>query len=327
MNKSDLHRTDNTQPLLLQHDSKITTKENHMDNREEETSNQSLNTTDDENKCFELLEFEDIPNLDRVALESAVFNCQIQDEFTVSGLEQKLINGMAKLKVDDMDQLSEKIQQTKERIKGSQEEDEEETDKEIQLLTQLKHLTLLDDTITKLKSTESVEDNSRVMELYRLQQNLVNELGKLKVDGVTNLSEKIQQTKTRMNGYRKDDRQEEIKKQMEIWTQMKHLTLLDDTITKLETTESVEESNTVIEVCWLGQEVINRLVKLKIVDIDTLPGKIQETEKELARLKYLTLVNGTTTEVKSTGSTAGSSNFMNSLQLRQELVSGLTKFI
>ena len=319
MNNSNLHQTDNTQPFLLQHDSKITT--------EEETSNQSLNTTDDENKYFQLPEFEDIPNLDGVPVEYAAFHSQVQDEFTISGLEQMLVNGMAKLKVNDTDKLSGRIQQTKERIKGSQEDDKEETDKQMQILTHLKQLTLLDGTITELKSTESVEENSRVMERYRLQQKLINKLAKLKVDDVNNLSEKIQQTKILMNDYRKDDREEEIKKQMEILTQMKHLTLLDDTITKLETTKSVEESNTVIEVCWLGQEVITRLAKLKIVDIDTLPEKIQETEEELAQLKHLTLFNGTTTEVKSTGSTEGSSNFMKSSQLRQESVSGLTKFI
>ena len=246
-----------------------------MITEEEETLNQSPNRANDANNYFQLPELEDIPNIDGLALESTTFNSQIQDEFTVSELEQKLVNELTKLKIDDMEKLSEKIQQTKERIKSYQEDDKQEADKEMQILTQSKHLMLFHDTITKLKSTESVEDSSSVMEIYRLEQKLINELAKLKVDDVNNLSERIQSTETLMNDCWKDDKEEEIENITEILMKMKHMTLLENTITKLKTTESVEESNNVIETCWYEQELISQLAKLNIPKVKLLSEKIE----------------------------------------------------
>jgi uncharacterized membrane protein len=258
VDNSDLHQTDNTQPSLLQHDSKMIAEENRMLYREEETFDQSPNNTDDEDEHFQQSAFEDIESRDGVTQESTASHSQIQGESTISKLEQEFINGMAKLKVDDVNKLPEKIQRTEELMKEYREYDrEEDADKEMELLTQFKQLTLLGHTITKLKSTRSAEGSSSVMELYRLEQEFINEIAKLKVDDVNKLPEKIQQTEERMKDYRKYDREEDAEKEMQILTQLKDLTLLDDKIKKLKSDRSIECSSSVMKPCQFEQELVS----------------------------------------------------------------------
>jgi hypothetical protein len=115
--------------------------------------------------------------------------------------------------------LPEKIQGTKERIKGSQEEE--------QILKLLKDLTLLNEKITTLKSTPSVDENNGAMKIDRLEQELVNGLAKLKVEDVKTLPEKIQRTEQRIKDYQEEER---------ILKQLEDLTLLHEKITELKDT-------------------------------------------------------------------------------------------
>ncbi|CAF1080069.1 unnamed protein product, partial [Didymodactylos carnosus] len=251
-----LRETDNTQPLLLQHGSKIIAERNCIWYREKETSDQSPTRTDDEDKHFQQSEFQDIHSHDDLTLESAASYSQIQDKSNISELEQDLVNGLNKLKILDVNVLSEKIQRTEERIEDCRENDrKEETEKETQILSQLKHMTLLDEEITKLKSTQLVEGSSNVMELSRLEHELVNGLELLKILDENVLSEKIQQTKERIKDYQENDRKEETEKETQILAQLEQLTLLDEEITKLKSTQLVEDRNNVIKPRRLEQDL------------------------------------------------------------------------
>ncbi|CAF3647715.1 unnamed protein product [Rotaria socialis] len=178
-----------------------------------------------------------------------------EDESTISELEQELINGMKKLEIPNVDKLPEKIQQTQQRIKDYPENDREKhAEKEIQVLRQLQHLTLVDGTITTLKSSGSVEDCTNALKHCRLDQQLVNGLEKLKILDENKLPEKIQQTEQRIKDYREDDTEKGAKEQMQILSQLQHLTLVDDTIKKLKSTRSVEGSSILMKPGRLQQE-------------------------------------------------------------------------
>jgi transcriptional regulator of met regulon len=312
-----------------------------MSNREEKTFDQSPNGTDDEDAHIQPSESQDIHNRNGITPESTASSSQSQDENPTYELEEDLNNGLATLKIDDVKKLAEEIQQTKERIKYYREDGKkEEAEKEIPILMRLENLTLLNGTITKLKSTPSVEGSSSVMELYRLEQELINRMEKLKIDDKNKLPEKIEQTKERIENYRKDDKEEETEKEMQILMPLKHLKLLDVTITELKSTRWVEESNSVIELSWLEQVLINGLEKLKVDDVNKLSKEIQQNEKRIkyyrevgkeeetkkeeqisTQLKHLTLVNGTITKLKSIRLAESSSSVMEPRPLEQELVS------
>jgi hypothetical protein len=66
----------------------------------------------------------------------------------IDSLEQKLLDGMAKLDVQDKNILPKEIQQTENRMKNYPEDDEN--------LKKLKELKLLDEKVTKLKTNQSV---------------------------------------------------------------------------------------------------------------------------------------------------------------------------
>ncbi|CAF1615293.1 unnamed protein product [Rotaria magnacalcarata] len=223
---------------------------NHMCYREKQAFHQSPARTDDEDKHIQ-----DVISRDGYTLESTGSYTQIQDESTISELEQELINGMKKLEILDVDKLPEKIQQTEQRIKDYPEDDREKhAEKEIQVLRQLQHLTLVDGTITTLKSSGSVEDCTSALKHCRLDQQLVNGLEKLKILDENKLPEKIQQTEQRIKDYREDDTEKGAKEQMQILSQLQHLTLVDDTIKKLKSTRSVEGSSILMKPGRLQQE-------------------------------------------------------------------------
>jgi hypothetical protein len=263
VDNSDLRQTDNSQLLLLQHDSKIIAEGHRMCNREEQTFGQSSNRIDEEDKHFQQSRFLDIHSRDGFTLES-----------TISELEQELINGMAKLEIQNVNNLSEKIQQTEKRIKDCREVDsKEDAEKEIENLTQLKHLTILDDMFTKLKLTQSVEDSSSVMKLCQLEQELINGLATLKVDDVNNLSEKIQQTEERIKECREVDRKEDANKEMEILKQLKHLTILEVEITKLKSTQSVEGSSSAVKPRRFERESVSGLTNFNVYGVKKLSAR------------------------------------------------------
>ncbi|UJR12231.1 hypothetical protein I4U23_016408 [Adineta vaga] len=287
----------------------------HMRNRAEQTFDQSPYRTDDEDVHSQQSELQDLPIHDDVTLKSIASNSPIQDKSIISVLEHELVTQMAKLKVDGMDKLSEKTQQTQERIEHSRIVDREE----MQMLTQLKALVLLDDTVKKLKYRQADEDSTSVEKLYQLEKELNNGLTKFQIDDTNKLPEKIQQTQERIG----DDRAEEAEKQIEILTELKRLTLLDETITELKSTQSVEESSIVMGLSYVEEELINGMANLKVDDVKKLPKKIQQTEERirderdeeaekqieiLTELKRLTIIDGAITKLKSTRSVEGSSS-------------------
>ena len=93
----------------------------------------------------------------------------------LSQLEHDLVNELEKLKILDVNVFSEKMQHTEECLKDGR-DDKEETKKQMQILTQLQRLTLLEKEITVLKSTQLVENSSSMMKPRHLEQELVNEL-------------------------------------------------------------------------------------------------------------------------------------------------------
>ncbi|UJR12745.1 hypothetical protein I4U23_016919 [Adineta vaga] len=181
-----------------------------------QTLNQSLNKIDDEDDHLLQPKRPDRHSRDDVKLEPTAADSLLQDKSIIFELEQELINEMAKLKVDDVDKLPEKIEQTRERIKDYQEVDRK-----------LKVLTLLDGTITKLKSCRPVEDSNNVMKLSYVEQELINGLDELKIDDVNKLPARIQ------------------------------LIEAHGTITKSKSTQLVEDSSSVMKRHRFEQELIS----------------------------------------------------------------------
>ena len=214
-----------------------------MSYREKPLSDRSVTGTDDEDKNNEQDDVQDIHRHDDFTEESTASYFQIEDEPTISKLEQELVNGLDRLKILDVNVLSEKSQRTHERMK-------EETERDTQILAQLKHMTLLDEEITNLKSTQRIEGSSNVMGLSRLEHELVNGLEMLKILDENVFSEKIQRTKERI----KHSGEKETEKDMQILAQLKDMTLLDEKITNLKCTRSVESSSNVTRPRPLEQE-------------------------------------------------------------------------
>ena len=305
-----------------------------MQNRAEQTFDQSPNRTDDKDIHSQQSELQNLPIHDNVTVKSIAPNSPTQDKSIISVLELELVTEMAKLKVDGMDKLSEKTQQTQERIEHSRIVDREE----MQMLTQLKALVLLDGTVTKLKSRQADEGSTSVEKLYQLEKELNDGLTKFQIDDTNKLPERIQQTQERIG----DDRAEEPEKQIEILTELKHLTLLDETITELKSTRSVEESSNVIKLSYVEEELINGMANLKVDDVKKLPEKIQQTEERirderdeeaekqieiLTELKRLTIIDGAIKKLKSTRSVEGSnSSVMKPHRFEEDSVSRLTEF-
>jgi hypothetical protein len=126
---------DNTQPLPLHYGSKIMAEGYRIRKR---TFDQSPNRIDDEDEHFQQSELQDLRLHDDVSSESVASNSPMQDKSILSVLEQELAMQMAKLKVNDVAKLPEKIQQTQERIKDYREVDsEEDVEKEMQRLAEL----------------------------------------------------------------------------------------------------------------------------------------------------------------------------------------------
>jgi 2,3-bisphosphoglycerate-independent phosphoglycerate mutase len=194
-----------------------------MSNRKERTFDRLPNSADHEGKHFQQFRFRDIHSRECVTLGSMASCSQIQEVSTMSELEKELINGLSKLQIQDVEILPEKIQGTEERIKDHP--------KHQQLLKQLKGLTLLNEEITKLKSTRSVDEDNGAKKIDRLEQELVNGLAKLSVEDVKTLPEKIQQTEQRIKEYQEEE---------QILEQLKDLTLLHEKITELKYTRPVE---------------------------------------------------------------------------------------
>lgn len=228
---------------------------NYMSYREKQTFRQSTNTKDEEDK-----DSKDIHNQDGDKQES-----------TISELEQELINGMKKLEIPDANKLPEKIQQTKQRIKDYPEDEREKhAEKEIQILRQLQHLTLVDDTITTLKSSGSAESHSSVIKICRLDQQLVDGLEKLKILDENKLPEVIQQTEQRIKNYREDDTEKRAKEEMQILSKLQHLTFVNETIEKLNSTRSVEDSSSLMKPRRLEQESVRISLKATFIRLLSL---------------------------------------------------------
>jgi len=196
---------------------------NPMSNTEERTFDRLPNSTDHEGKHFQQFKFQGIHSRECVTLGSIASCSKIQEVSIISELEQKLINGLANLQIQDVNILPEKIQGTEQRIKDHGELE--------QILERFNDLTLLHEEITKLRSTQSVDGNNDSMKIDGLEQELVNGLAKLQVEGVKVLPEKIQRTEQLIKGY-------QDKKQ--ILEQFKDLTLLNEKITELRYTRPVE---------------------------------------------------------------------------------------
>lgn len=245
----------------------------------------------------------------------------------VSVLEQELVTGMTKLNLDGIDKLSEKAQKTQERIKHHQTVNREE----IQILTELKALTLLDGTITKLKSSQLDEDSTSVEKLYQLEKELNDGLAKLQINDADKLPEKIQHTQEHLS-YVKE---EESEKQVEILTELKRLRLLDETITELQSTRSKEESGNAIKLYNVEEELINGMGRLKVDDVKKLREKIQQTEGQirdkreeepekhleiLTKLKVMAIIDNAITKSKSIQLVDGSTGIVGRDRSEQDSV-------
>ena len=245
---------------MLQRGSTVIVEESRMWYREKQTFDELPARTNDEDKHFRQSECEDNDNHDGLTLKSTATYSQIQNRSNISELEQKLVDGLEKLKILDVNLLSEKIQHAEERIKSYREDDQEETKEEMQTLAQLRRMTLLDEEITELKSTRLTEGSRTIMELLQREHELVNELEKLKILDVNVFAEKMQHTEERLKHCREDDR-EETKKQMQILTQLQQLTLLEEEITVLKSTRLVEDSSSAIKPRRLEHELVSELTE------------------------------------------------------------------
>jgi hypothetical protein len=166
-------------------------------------------------------------------------------------LEKELSDGLARFQIDDATGLPEKIQQTQERTRD---EREEESEKQIETLTDLKCLKLLNHTITQLQSTRSVKESSDVMKLSYVEEELINGMATLKVADAKKLPEKIQQTEERI----KEDREKDAEKQMETLTKLMFMTIIDDAITKAKPIRSVENSSSVLQADRFEQDSVSQ---------------------------------------------------------------------
>lgn len=243
--------------------------------REKQTFDELRARTNDDYKLPRQSTYEDYDNDDGLTLKSTSTYSQIQNRSNISGFEQKLVDGLEKLKILDVNLLSEKIQHIEEHIRSYREDEQEEAHEEMQTLTQLRRMTLLDEEITQLKSTQLTEGSRTMVELLQLEHELVNELEKLKILDVNVFTDKMQHTEERLNDCREDDREEETKKQKQILKQLEELRLLEEEITVLKSTRLVEEISSAIKPRRLEHALISELIG-GVTCFPQIPSRVNE---------------------------------------------------
>ncbi|CAM4837449.1 unnamed protein product [Rotaria magnacalcarata] len=189
-------------------------------------------------------------------------------------LEESLTNSKIKLKITDLTVLPEKIRRTEERVKDFRDDGRnDDADKETKYLCELKELQALSEKIAQLKNTM----NSSEWKLCQLEKSLLSNQEKLNITDLAVLPEKIRRSEQRAKDFRDDGRNDDAERETRFLSDLKELLALSENITKLKSSGSNCDSQSVT----LEERLANIKARFNITDLSVLSEKILRSEQRI----------------------------------------------
>ena len=205
-----------------------------------------------------------------------------QSESRLPLLEQKLADGLAKLKISDMKLLLDKILRLEQRIKEYQDEDRtDDAQKEANYLSELNKLRVLNDEISALKTAPSNTSESNAPKAQELEKTITSSTAKLKISDVSLLPDKILRSEQRINEFRDEDRVKEAEAEELYLKELKSLKALIDKTAVLKTTSSDVSSDKASDSHELENQLNQNFARLKIRDVTQLPVRIERSKERI----------------------------------------------
>ncbi|CAF4352341.1 unnamed protein product, partial [Rotaria magnacalcarata] len=208
---------------------------------------------------------------ENIAKLKASINC---GDGKLRELEQSLASRQAKLKITDLSVLPQKIRHSQERVKDFQDDGRhDDAEKESKHLSDLKEMLTLSQKITKLKASKDSGEG----QLIALEESLTNSKIKLKITDLTVLPEKIRRTEERVKDFRDDGRNDDAERETRFLSDLKELLALSENITKLKSSGSNCDSQSVT----LEERLANIKARFNITDLSVLSEKILRSEQRI----------------------------------------------
>jgi energy-coupling factor transporter ATP-binding protein EcfA2 len=208
------------------------------------------------------------------------------NRYKLQELEQKFHSGLTKRKIKDAVMLSKEIQKTSKLIdKYEEEEKTEDMKREVNSLSELEQLRNLWDEINILKCASPNPSPNDKPKVYELQEKLNRGLAKINLHNMDDLVEEIRDTEKRIQIFERKGRKEKAQEEMKFLEELQELKELSDRITKLNINAPVSSVGHESELSELRERLNSGLAKIKLQNVDELPGEIKDTEERVQKFE------------------------------------------